>query len=227
MTVRKSRRLTREQLAAYVLELPGARPGRPPGGAAVPEPIDWRQLFGNDHPVEVEVGFGKGLFLLTAGLSRPDRNFFGVEVVRKYQLYAAERVAVRGLSNVKTCCADAKVVLRDYVPAGSVADVHVYFPDPWWKTRHKKRLLFTPDFADSVLKVLALGGRLHFASDVADYFAMVTDLLAGMPAFRRLPAPEAGDPRHDMDYLTNFERKFRKEGRPIHRALYEKANPPQ
>jgi tRNA (guanine-N7-)-methyltransferase len=189
--------------------------------------IDWRQLFGNGHPVEVEVGFGKGLFLLNAGLSRLDRNFFGVEVVRKYQLYAAERVAVRGLPNVKTCCADAKAVLRDYVPAGSVADVHVYFPDPWWKTRHKKRLLFTPDFADSILKVLAPGGRLHFASDVANYFTMVTDLLAGMSAFHRQPEPEAGDPRHDMDYLTNFERKFRKEGRPIHRALYEKANPPQ
>lgn len=222
--MRKSRRLSREQLAPYVVELPGARPNRPPGTAATPIPIDWPQLFGNDNPVEVEVGFGKGLFLLNAGASRPDRNFFGVEVVRKYQLYAAERVAVRNLPNVKTCCADAKAVLRDYVPAGSVAAVHVYFPDPWWKTRHKKRLLFTPDFAESVQKVLAPGGRLHFVSDVADYFAMVTELLAGVPAFRRLPPPEAGDPRHDMDYLTNFERKFRKEGRPIHRARYEKVD---
>jgi tRNA (guanine-N7-)-methyltransferase len=227
--VRKSRRLTREKLAPYVLELSGARPQRPADELppAPPRPIDWRQLFGNDHPVEVEVGFGKGLFLLNAGISRPDRNFFGIEVVRKYQLYAAERVAVRGLPNVKTCCADAKVVLRDYVSAGSVEDVHVYFPDPWWKTRHKKRLLFTPDFAESVVKVLAAGGRLHFVSDVADYFAMVVNMLAGMPALRRLPAPEVGDPRHDMDYLTNFERKFRKEGRPIHRVLYEKVSPPQ
>jgi tRNA (guanine-N7-)-methyltransferase len=68
---------------------------------------------------------------------------------------------------------------------------------------------------------------LHFVSDVADYFAMVAAMLAGMPAFRELPAPDVGDPRHDMDYLTNFERKFRKEGRPIHRALYEKISPPQ
>jgi tRNA (guanine-N7-)-methyltransferase len=227
--VRKSRRLTREELAPYVVELPGAHQYRRADGPTpgADQPIDWRQLFGNDHPVEVEVGFGKGLFLLNAGHSRPDRNFFGVEVVRKYQLYAAERVAVRGLPNVKTCCADAKAVLRDYIPAGSVEDVHVYFPDPWWKARHKKRLLFTPDFAESVLKVLAPGGRLHFVSDVADYFAMVSEMLAGMPAFRRLPAPDSSDPRHDMDYLTNFERKFRKEGRPIHRALYEKANPPQ
>ncbi len=228
--MRKTRRLSREELAPFVVELPGAQPNRRPGTGDRPpgtEPIDWRRLFGNDHPVEVEVGFGKGLFLLTAGLARPDRNFFGVEVVRKYQLYAAERVAVRGLPNVKTCCADAKAVLRDFIPADSVADVHVYFPDPWWKTRHKKRLLFTPDFAESVLRVLATGGRLHFVSDVADYFEMVTAMLAGMPAFRPLPSPDAGDPRHDMDYLTNFERKFRKEGRPIHRTLYEKAVPTQ
>ena len=60
-----------------------------------------------------------------------------------------------------------------------MAAVHVYFPDPWWKTRHKKRLLFTPEFAESVLKVLAPGGRLHFVTDVADYFAMVTEHARG------------------------------------------------
>jgi SAM-dependent methyltransferase len=117
-------------------------------------------LFGNENPVEVEVGFGKGLFLLNAGLSRPDRNFFGVEVVRKYQLYAADRVAVRGLSNVKTCCADAKVVLRDFVPAGSVEDVRVYFPDPWWKKRHHKRRIMNPAFVNQIERVLAPGGVL-------------------------------------------------------------------
>jgi tRNA (guanine-N7-)-methyltransferase len=224
--VRKPRRLSREELAPYVLELPGTRPG-PGFRESGTEPIDWRRLFGNDNPVEVEVGFGKGLFLLNAALSRPDRNFFGIEIARKYQLYAATRIAVRKLPNVKTCCADAKVVLKDYIPEGTVEDIHVYFPDPWWKKRHKKRLLFTPDFAECVLKALAPGGRLHFVSDVADYFAMVTNMLAGMPAFHRLPPPDPNEPAHDMDYLTNFERKFRKEGRPIHRALYEKAATPQ
>ena len=103
-----------------------------------------------------------------------------------------------------------------------MADVHVYFPDPWWKTRHKKRLLFTPEFAAEVLRVLAPGGTLHFASDVADYFEWVTGTLAGVPQFERLPPPAEHSPEHDMDYLTNFERKFRKEGRPIYRAEYVK-----
>jgi tRNA (guanine-N7-)-methyltransferase len=223
--VRNRRRLSPDELAPYVLELPAAPRARSaePGGA--PEPvrlIDWSTLFGNNHPVELEVGFGKGLFLLNAAASRPDRNFFGIEIVRKYQLYAATRIAVRNLPNVKTCCADAKRVLREYVPAGSVDTVHIFFPDPWWKHRHKKRLLFTPDFVESVLRVLAPAGRLHFVSDVADYFEMVTRTLASVTGFERLPPPDANEPRHDMDYLTNFERKFRKEGRPIYRSLYEK-----
>src|SRR5205085_12496493 len=71
-------------------------------------PLDWAALFGNPNPVEVEVGMGKGLFLLTAAVARPDTNFFGIEVVRKYQLYAATRYAVRKLPNVKSACADAQ-----------------------------------------------------------------------------------------------------------------------
>ncbi|WP_088252712.1 tRNA (guanosine(46)-N7)-methyltransferase TrmB [Fimbriiglobus ruber] len=246
--MRKPRRLSPEELAPYLLEIPAASPSRPPSGKisastsdAGPAPpdvsapesvetnepprsIDWAALFGNGNPVELEVGFGKGLFLVNAGASRPDRNFFGIEIVRKYQLFATTRIALRQLANVKTCCADAKRVLHDFVRPGSVDTVHVFFPDPWWKNKHKKRLLFTPDFATDVLNVLKLGGRLHFVSDVADYFEMVTGTLAGLTNFRRLAPPDANEPAHDMDYLTNFERKFRKEGRPIYRSMYEKVD---
>ena len=100
--------------------------------------------------------------------------------------------------------------------------VHVYFPDPWWKTRHRKRLLFTPEFAVLVIRVLRPGGVLHFATDVADYFAMVTGLLKQVPEFIPLPPPAEHAPEHDLDYMTNFERKFRKQGKPIYRAEYEK-----
>jgi tRNA (guanine-N7-)-methyltransferase len=228
--VRKPRRLSAEELAPYVWELPPnarrrwADPSQTDtSGCEAPNPINWRDLFGTEHPVEIEVGFGKGLFLLTAAMARPDLNFFGIEIARKYQLYAATRIAVRKLPNVKTCCGDAKRVLQDYVAPDSVAAVHVYFPDPWWKKRHKKRLLFTSEFADLVHRVLQPGGRLHYVTDVGDYFEMVTGLLTKRAGFHSLPPPEPTNPKHDMDYLTNFERKFRKEGRPIYRSLYEKA----
>jgi tRNA (guanine-N7-)-methyltransferase len=100
--------------------------------------------------------------------------------------------------------------------------VHVFFPDPWWKTRHKKRMLFTEDFAASIARVLPVGGTLHFVTDVKDYFDTVSTMLAMLPMFRLLPPPSENTPTHEMDYLTNFERKFRQEGRPIHRSLYER-----
>jgi tRNA (guanine-N7-)-methyltransferase len=201
-----------EELAPYLLEVP-----RPPA------PLDWPALFGNDGPVELEVGCGKGLFLLTAAQACPEVNFLGLEIVRKYQLYAATRLAKRGLRNVRVACADARVFLRDGVPAASLQAVHVYFPDPWWKQRHHKRRVFTAEFAAQCERTLRPGGRLHVATDVADYFEVISGLVAQHTRLQTLPPPEEKAPAHDLDYLTNFERKFRKEGWPIYRAAYWRA----
>ena len=182
--------------------------------------IHWPTLFGNANTVEFEVGFGKGLFLVNESTARPHVNFFGVEIIRKYQRYASTRIARRKLPNCKTCWGDAKKILRDYVRPGSLEVVHVFFPDPWWKSRHKKRTLFTPEFAQIVRTALRPEGTLHFVTDVADYFAMVRDVMAAIPEYRETEQPAEITPTHDMDYLTNFERKFRQEGRPIHRAKW-------
>jgi tRNA (guanine-N7-)-methyltransferase len=187
-----------------------------------PRPLDWPAVFGNDHPVEIEVGFGKGLFLLNASQACPGVNFLGVEIVRKYQLFTATRLAKRGLRNVRLVKADARLFLRDYVPAASVQAVHVYFPDPWWKKRHLKRRLFTVEFAAQCARVLRAGGRLHVVTDVEEYFGVITALLAGQAGLTALPPPGQRVPEHDLDYLTNFERKFRKEGRPVFRGTYER-----
>ena len=217
--MRKTKRLSREALTPYMLDVPGewTMAGQPLA------PIPWIDIFPKDQPVEVEVGFGKGLFLTTSGVARPETNFFGIEIVRKYQLYATERIALRDLPNVRTCCADAKRILHEVIAPESVAVVHVFFPDPWWKNKHKKRLLFTDEFAQLVLRVLKPAGVLHFVTDVGDYFGMVTELLSAVPAFKLLEPPAENTPEHDMDYLTNFERKFRREGRPIYRSRYANA----
>jgi tRNA (guanine-N7-)-methyltransferase len=210
--VRRAARLPPEQLAPYLFAPP-----------AEPAPLDWAAVFGNPHSVEIEVGFGKGLFLLTASERFPAVNFFGIEIERKYTLFTATRLAKRGRTNVRVACADAKRFFRDLIPAGSVQTVHVYFPDPWWKTRHRKRRLFTADFVAECVRVLRVGGRLLVATDVEEYFGIMTGLLAAVPRLRPLPPPEPDEPRHDFDYLTNFERKYRLEGRPIYRAAYEVA----
>lgn len=210
--MRSRRRLPVEELAPFLF--PDA-----PRGQRVP-PIDWAVLFGNHHPVEIEVGFGKGLFLLNAGSSRPDINFFGIEIDRKCQLYTATRLAIRKLTTVKVACADAKALLRECVPPASVQAMHVYFPDPWWKTRHHKRRLFTADFVASVAQVLRPGGHFHVVTDVEEYFQVMRQIMRESAEFEPVPPVAATLAEHDLDYLTNFERKFRKEGRPIYRAAF-------
>src|SRR5262249_41749640 len=153
------------------------------------EPIDWKYVFGNDHPVEIEVGFGKGLFLLNAALACPGVNFFGVEIMRKYQLFTATRMARRKLMNVRLAAADARHFLRDYVLPASVQAIHVYFPDPWWKKRHHKRRVFTEDFVATCVGAIAPGGLFHLATDVAEYFAVMQELCAARPELEELPPP--------------------------------------
>jgi tRNA (guanine-N7-)-methyltransferase len=214
--VRRSTRLPLEALAPYVLDL------GPPAAGEPASPFDWRTIFGNDRPVEIEVGCGKGLFLLTAALARPDVNFLGIEIVRKYQLFTATRMAKRSLTNVRVCCADARVLLGERVPAASVQAVHVYFPDPWWKKRHHKRRVFTADFVASIERVLAPGGRLSAATDVESYFHVMADLVRARPGLSELPAPEPDAPANDLGYLTNFERKARLVGKQVNRIAAER-----
>ncbi len=218
--MRRRPRLPPEELAPYVLETP---PPGPPGAAPPPAPVDWQALFGNDRPVEIEVGFGKGLFLLTESAAHPEVNYLGLEIERKYQLFTATRLAKRGRRNVRVACADARVFLRDRVASASVRAVHVYFPDPWWKKRHHKRRVFTPEFVAEVARVLAPGGRLLAATDVPEYAAVVAELVPAHTPLRPLPPPPEHQPSHDLDYLTNYERKFRKQGKAVHRLAFERA----
>jgi tRNA (guanine-N7-)-methyltransferase len=212
--VRKPARLPLETLDPYLLDLTTP--------TAVHGPIDWPAVFGNDHPVEIEVGFGKGLFLVTAAQAHPERNYLGIEVLRALQLYAATRVAKRHLTNVRVARGDARRFLHERVADGSVAAVHVYFPDPWWKKRHHKRRVWTPEFAADCVRVLRPGGRLHVATDVPEYFALVRELLDGQSGLKRLWSEEqTGPPRAD-EILTNFERKARQKGGSVFRAEYER-----
>lgn len=212
-------RLSPEVLQPFLLEVPPP-PILPPADAAPEPPLAWSTVFGNDHPVEIEVGFGKGLFLVTAGLGRSDTNFLGLEIDRKYVMYTANRLAKRNLTNVRVSCTDARLFLRDRVRAESVQAMHVFFPDPWWKQKHRKRRLFTEEFAAQCARVLRADGILHLVTDVEDYFDEILALVARQGKLTVLPAPSPTDPAHDLDYLTNFERKYRKEGRPIYRANF-------
>jgi tRNA (guanine-N7-)-methyltransferase len=224
--VRRGSRLPLEQLAPSLLTVEQAFPPDDPRARrerSTSAPLNWQEIFGNDHPVELEVGFGKGLFLLTAGQAHPEINFVGVEIVRKYQLFTATRLSKRGLHSVRVACADVRLFLPRYVAAASLQAVHVYFPDPWWKKRHHKRRVFTAEFVAECVRILRPGGHIHAATDVEEYAAVMSSLLAEQDNLRSLPPPSEKEPSHDLDYLTNFERKFRKQGKNIYRMAYEKS----
>lgn len=211
--MRKSTRLPLEALEPVVARLP-----------EVPNQIDWRALFGNDRPVEMEIGFGKGWYLLNVTQAHPEINYFGVEIVKKYQLFTATRLVKRSLANVRVACGDAKQFVASGIPEGSLQAVHIFFPDPWWKSRHQKRKLFSADFVENLPKVVKPGGMIYIATDVPEYFADITALFQekhpGLkPEEWGEGSPLAVVPAH----LTNFERKFVSQGKPIHRVCYRKS----
>lgn len=212
--MRRGDRPSLEELAPFLLPTPDP-----------PVPLPWPAIFANEHPVEIEVGFGKGLFLLTASAACPAVNFLGIEIARKHQLFTATRLAKRQRTNVRLACIDARFFLQHCVVPASVRAVHVYFPDPWWKKRHRKRRVWTPDFAQSVEQVLRPGGRLYAVTDVAEYFTEIRATIAERTRLCPLPPADLKEPTHDLDYLTNFERKFRQQGRAIYRATYIKPEP--
>jgi tRNA (guanine-N7-)-methyltransferase len=188
--------------------------------AACSTPVDWRTIFGNGQPIELEVGSGKGLFLANAAAANPSCNYLGIEMARKYARYAAERVAKRNLANVKVLPGDATLFLARYVPPHSLRVVHVYFPDPWWKTRHRKRRVFSESLVLDIERGLEPNGQLRVATDVEEYFGVICELMSAHPVFEELPIPAPKTPEHELDYLTSFERKYRIEGRPIYRKHY-------
>jgi tRNA (guanine-N7-)-methyltransferase len=194
--------------------------------AGASAPLSWSEVFGNEHPVELEVGSGKGLFLQNSAAACPDDNFVGVELSKKYARRAAERVVKHELENVRVWPGDARLFLNRWVASSSLVAVHVYFPDPWWKARHKKRRVFAEPLLADVERALVPGGHLRLATDVEEYFEVILELVATHPRFVRRAWDEPESAAHELDYLTNFERKYRLEGRPIHRAAFVLARNP-
>ncbi|HEX3726286.1 MAG TPA: tRNA (guanosine(46)-N7)-methyltransferase TrmB, partial [Pirellulales bacterium] len=131
-------------------------------------PLDPVAMFGREVPLEIEVGCGKGLFLCAAATGEPTSDFLGIEILGKYARYTAARLASRQVANAKLIHGDAQAFFRDWVGGASLAAVHVYFPDPWWKARHKKRRVMSEQFLADVERTLVPGGTLHFWTDVEE-----------------------------------------------------------
>ena len=193
----------------------------------LPQPLTSKTLFERDAPLEVEVGSGKGLFMATASAAQTDHNFLGIEVAGKYTRFAAAKLArarqaSSGPTNAKMVHGDGLRVFAEFLPAGSVAAVHVYFPDPWWKARHRKRRVMNEPFLKDVQRVLVADGALHFWTDVEEYFQSTLELIAQSTSLTGPIDVAPRDPEHDLDYRTHFERRMRKHGEPVYRSEFRR-----
>jgi tRNA (guanine-N7-)-methyltransferase len=178
--------------------------------------LDLQQLFGNGNPVVVEIGSGKGRFLIASASERPDVNFIGIEKSLHYHRVIRDRVTKRSLTNVRLINHDAFLVLRDMFADASVSELHVYFPDPWPRKREKKRRIIRPEALEQFRRVLVDGGSGIYVTDHQEYFESAAPVVEQFfRAERRVPGPD--DPPR-----TNYEAKYRAEGRAIYEVRFWK-----
>jgi tRNA (guanine-N7-)-methyltransferase len=175
--------------------------------------------------VEIEIGPGKGAFLLAATAARPDVFLLGIEAAAGYALQAAARLRASGQRNGLLLVDNGKLYLQDRVPPQSLEAVHVYFPDPWPKRRHRGRRFFTADSPALLARVLVDGGCCYVATDNAAYAGQICRVLGGAPEFERddgaVAAALAAGPGHAFT-PTNFERKYIEAGRVIRRYAFRR-----
>jgi tRNA (guanine-N7-)-methyltransferase len=179
--------------------------------------LDLSCIFPSLQPLEVELGSGDGSFLVEQARRLPRRNFLGVERLLG-RLHKMERKIRRAsLSNVRGIRVESGYFLKYLLPPRAAAALHVYFPDPWPKRRHRHHRLVSEEFATLAHAALGPQGRVYFRTDDPDYFAWIRDVFGSNRLFR-----EVSTPAELEAVATDFERDFQAQGVPILRAAYEK-----
>src|SRR5262249_9076955 len=148
-----------------------------------------------------------GLFLVNAASQNPERNFLGLELDYKEARFAARRLSIRNIRNVRILGGGGRIALTKIISSQTVSARAVYFPHPWWEHSPLPPRIFNKGFVEEVARILQPQGVLHSWTDVEDYFHVITRLMSSHSGFRELPAPLERSPQNDMDYHTNFERK--------------------
>ncbi|AUM01105.1 MAG TPA: tRNA (guanosine(46)-N7)-methyltransferase TrmB [Pseudothauera hydrothermalis] len=168
-------------------------------------PLDLDAVFGRCAPKIVEIGFGMGETTARIAAAHPENDYLGIEVHTPGVGALCKLVAEQSLANLRIVQHDAVEVLRDMIPDGVLAGVHVFFPDPWRKKRHHKRRIIQPDFVALIAAKLAPGGYLHCATDWEDYAHWMLEVLTAEPALEN--SAKGFAPRPDYRPLTKFEHR--------------------
>lgn len=189
----------------------------PPADGGIVDPMAW---FDSPGPFELEIGCGKGGFLLSRARANPGIRMLGIEWANRYYRYCADRMARWQLTNVRVMRTDAKVFVIRHLPPHSLSVLHLYYPDPWPKKRHHKRRLVQPDFVDAAVRALVPGGKWLIQSDHEEYFRRIHGLLGRHPGLTEIPWDDTGATPGPDWKGTNYEIKYAGEPRNILRVAY-------
>ncbi|QAY60711.1 tRNA (guanosine(46)-N7)-methyltransferase TrmB [Microbacterium protaetiae] len=183
--------------------------------------IDPVAVWGRSAPLIVEIGSGQGHAVVHAASTRPEIDFLAVEVFKAGLARTMKDADAAGARNLRLVEANAPEVLAHLLPAASVDEIWVFFPDPWHKKRHTKRRLIAPEFAALAARALTPGGLLRLATDWEDYALQMVEVMDAAPGFRRAFEGEWA-PRYEGRVMTAFERKGLAVGRDIRDLVYER-----
>ncbi len=187
--------------------------------------LDFGDVFGRGGPVHIEIGSGRGTFLVSEAKAHPENNYLGIEWANKYYRYALDRFGRHGLDNVRIIHTDAVFLIEEYIADNSIDWFHIYFPDPWPKKRHHKRRFLGDANMPNVLRCLKVGGRINVATDHAGYFEQIAEVLGKQVTagtLRPVPFTRAAGAEGGEMVGTNFERKYIVEGRKVNTIAVEK-----
>ena len=208
----------------YIFRTNGDRkPIKTPDGLPHKLDFNWKDMFPNENGhIEVEIGSGKGNFMTDYAEKHPDYFIMGSEWDWTWAAFAHERMEKRGIvdqGNAVMLRGDVFYFLRDAVKDNTVDAFHMYFPDPWPKERHHKNRLLRPDFLDEVARCLKPGKRIfYWGTDHKEYNEIALETFDAYPTCKVLVRNTA-EPTEGI--MTGFERKYKKEGRPIYRSIIE------
>jgi tRNA (guanine-N7-)-methyltransferase len=181
-------------------------------------PLELAECFSTAGPLEVDIGCGDGAFLVARAAQFPDRNFLGLEKLGGRIRRGCKKASRLGLTNVRFLRIESGYAMQYLLPPAVAEIVHLLFPDPWPKSKHRRRRIVTPDFLALVHRVLAPDGRFRIATDQQNYFEKIRELISPATFVESIPRPEETFP------ITTFEKHFLAEGAPIYRLELRKVS---